>query len=137
MAVTKDDVLRVPLGTASDPISKFFYRLRAPLRWWVDSSIRKVADEIRSLPPRISMCLRTPCPRNGFRVPLLHLEGSIAETWRLESRFLRSCSEDMQRLSKEHRWTTHLDREMAAQAYLAGATWAIRNICNGADSGQS
>lgn len=127
----------VPPGSASDPSAKWKYQLSAPLRWFRASSMRRVADEIYRLPFRILECLRAPYPRNGFPIPPLRLSGSIRETWRLESMFLRSCGDDIQRLSQENHWAGHLDRKMAAQAYLAGTEWAIRHIYNATDSERS
>jgi len=127
----------VPPGTSNTPIAKWKYPLSAPLRYWQDSSMRRVAAEICSLPLRIRESLQAPHPRNGFRVLLLRLSGSMPDVWRKESMFLVPCSADIQRLSQENRWATHLDRKMAAQAYLLGATWAIRNICSGTDSEQA
>jgi hypothetical protein len=38
-----------------------------------------------------------------------------------------ACNEDMQDLLQKYHWATHLDRQMAAEAYRHGAKWADRN----------
>lgn len=120
----------VPPGTSSAPIAKAVYRLCAPLRWWSESIVRIVALEICNLPRRIQACLREPHLRYGAPLELPCPADCVWDDSGLESKFLHSCMNDMQKLSLEHRWAGNLERRMAAQAYALGAEWALCNSCN-------
>lgn len=97
--------------------------------WWHHSNLRILADEICSFPLRIWQCLHTPNLSWGHRIPPYpkdRYKGDLA----LKSTFVRACGQDILLLRNKHRWACALDLEMAAEAYRAGAAWAIDNFCN-------
>src|SRR5437667_1756151 len=86
-------------GTASRPMPKFFYRLRAPLRWWSCSIARILVAEVCSLPLRIVAILRAPNQKTGVYIP------SLSDA----SGFEYACSEGIRELQRAHRWCGVLD----------------------------
>jgi len=123
-------VFCVPSGSASSPSSKYLYRLSAPLRWWRDSTMRRVVEECRMFPFRIQALLTAPHRHIGVRLGSPYPSGYGLENPCAEYKYQESCSEHMQQLLRENRWAVILDMRIAAESYRQGATWALRNICN-------
>lgn len=123
---------RVRLGRQAPRISKrraIWNNLRRSCR---DSLATLLAEEIGKLALRIVVLIRkrSPYSRRALVVPpypdeLVHL--SLPQ----ESGYLFACNEDIQRLSREYHWAGHLDQQMALEAHLLGAAWAIRNGISG------
>lgn len=93
-----------------------------------DSLASLLAEEVCKLALRIALLMRKRSLhfRRALVVPpypdeLVHL--SLLQ----ESEYLSACNEDIQRLSRAHRWAGHLGRQMALEAHSMGAAWAIRN----------
>jgi len=122
-----DEEFRVPAGSASRPISKFWYRLCAPLRWWSCSTLRIVVEEFYKFPLRISAILKTPRLRDGVPIPLSPL-GSCLENFPEENDWLLACTAGMQQLRKQHPWIATLEVQMCFQAFQQGAAWSLRNV---------
>lgn len=122
--------LRVRQSTASDPISRWTYRLSAPLRWWRLSIVRIAVIEMSMALRRIREYLREPFLRCGYPLPTLDLSDCVAGAFDAENTFLHSCNDDIQRLHKENHWASFLEMRMAAEAYRLGAAWAIRTLHN-------
>ena len=113
--------LRVHSGSASGPISKWVYRIPAPLPWWKRSSYSRMVEEICSLPSRIQAMLRLNAILRGRGFQLPPFEG---QTRYLE--VLRSCTSDIEELQAENNWMTSLDLEMAAKRWAKGFQFAVR-----------
>ncbi len=124
---------RVPAGSASRPISKWTYRLCAPLRWWLRSRLRIVAVELCSLLFRILTILEQPSLRLGVPISL-DLGGYELVNRGIVSSYLRACTEGIQQLQRERRIVSPLDVQTYVQAFRQGATWGIGNACNGSST---
>jgi hypothetical protein len=120
----------VPPGTASSPSAKSRHRLSAPQRWWRRSIARTAVLEIRSLLFRMKAYIHEPFLRRGFPLQLPDLE-NCGPVFGGENTFVDSCNKDMRLLSQKYRWATHLDQQMAAEAYRRGAEWAARTLRSG------
>jgi len=123
----------VPPGSASRPIPRFLYRLAAPLRWWMESSLRIVAEECCKFPLRILTIVRNPMLRYGAPIPD-GPEGLGLESWEARNTYLRACSESIEQMQRDNRWIGTLECQMAAQAYRQGAAWVAGNACRGKES---
>jgi len=114
-------VLRVPAGKASDPISKFRYRLCAPLRWWYRSTPRIVVCEIGRMILRI---LAIPDSISALRAGLT-ASPRIPDVYRanlhLASTLAHVCKTGMERLEKAHLWFGVQDCQTYAQGFREGA----------------
>jgi hypothetical protein len=119
---------RVPAGTASRPISKFAYRLCAPLLLWSRSILRIVVVEICSLPLRILAILNQPSLRSG--VPIPHDLGDCSPAnWEIMSSYLHACSEGIRSLRKERRIVSALETQTYIRGFQRGASWSAHNAC--------
>jgi hypothetical protein len=121
-------ISNVRLGRQAPRISKLRAIWNNPRQSCRDSLVALLAEEIYKSALRIVLLIRKQSryPRRALVVPpypdeLVHL--SLPQ----ESEYLFACNEDIQRLSRANRWAEHLDRQMALEAHLAGAAWAIRN----------
>lgn len=124
---------RVPAGTASRPMSKFAYRLSAPLRWWSRSILRIVAIELCSLPLRILAILKQPSLRLGVPIPL-DLGGCNPANPETLSSYIHACSLGIQQLQSERRMLSALETQTYVRAFRQGATWGIHNACSGSNT---
>lgn len=118
----------VRLGRQAPRISKLRAIWNTLHRSCYDSLAGLLAEEIYKSALRIAALFRkrSPYSRRALVAPpypdeLVHL--SLAQ----ESEYLFACSEDIQRLSHVNHWASNLDRQIALEAYLMGAAWAIRN----------
>jgi hypothetical protein len=121
------------LGTAipSSPIAPC---LLAP--WWQSSALRILAEEICNFPRRILAIRRRPHLRFGYTLPTYPtFDGR--ESQGQGYKFALACNADIQRLRQDNPWAGRLDLEMAAEAYQAGADWAIHNICSCKEKGST
>src|SRR5215831_3386012 len=115
-------VLHVRSGSASGPISKYLYLLRAPLRWWKRSSHTRAVEEIHSLPRRIQATrrLNTSLGGRGYLLP-----ARVEPIPYLE--LLDACKMDMEELRTEYPRMTSLDRQMAVAGWAKGLQFALRS----------
>jgi hypothetical protein len=113
--------LRVRSGSASGPISKWLYRLSAPLRWWKGSSYARAVEELYSLPRRIQAThlLNTSLRGRGYSLPM-----PVEKIPYLD--VLDVCKKDIEELLAENSWMTSLDLEMAAAGWAKGLRFALR-----------
>jgi hypothetical protein len=95
-----------------------------------------VAREIRNFPLRILAYLHEPFLRRGFPLQMPSLR-DCGPVFGGENTFVDACSADMQRLSQKYRWATHLDQQMAAEAYRRGAEWGARKLRSGSEHAAS
>jgi hypothetical protein len=135
ITATVGEEWNVPAGSASSGLAKLLYRLSGPRRWWQGSISRIVVQEIGGFPLRILAALRTPHLRFGYTL-LSHSENHSMEKLNFleQSKYVRTCRNDMQRLQENHQWVGLLDLQIAAQAHRAGASWAIDNFCKRNDN---
>ena len=122
-------VSHVPAGSASRPIPKLLYRLRAPLRWWSDSILRTVALESYSLFLHIATLLRAPSLRAGVPIAVRLGSHNLANLGKASS-FADACTQGMERLQTEHWTASMLVLQIYAQAFHDGANWAHHNTCS-------
>jgi hypothetical protein len=123
-----EGLLRVPAGSASHPKAKFLYRLRAPRRWWLHSTLRRVLEEFYNLPRRIVAVLNEPSLAAGPTIPLCP-DGNSPGNFYEVNNWLHACNENIQRLQNQHPWIGALDFQICAQAFALGAGWGGRNAC--------
>jgi hypothetical protein len=124
---------RAPAGSASRPKSKLLYRLRGPIRWYRDSILRIVVNEIYSLYLHISTLLKVPSLRAGVPIAV-HLEGFDLVNLGEANNFGHACMSGMRALSKK-RWTASiLVFQIYSQAFHEGANWAVHNVCTKTDA---
>ena len=124
-------------GRSTRRISKWTYTRSRLLQWCKDSVVALVAEEIYRFPLRISAILRRPSryTRRALLLPPFP-EGVARLTLAQESAYLRACSEDIERLSRENRWAGVLALQIAVQAHLAGAMWSAHTRSSGFDGRQ-
>jgi hypothetical protein len=105
------------------------YAVASFLRWFLQSKLRLLALEIRSVFPRIAACLTIPLLQYGNTLyePSLGSMGSPED----ENRYTRACMAHIQELRREYPWASPVDVELAAQSHQAGAIWALRNFGKG------
>jgi len=117
----------VPPGTASHPISRFLYRLRARLRWWRSgSTVRIVAWELCRIPLRIVAIVRAPNLRFGVAVPRDPRGAAAPHPWLPDTnRFELVCSKGIQELQRELRWCGVLDWRTYTRGFYEGSLWAM------------
>jgi hypothetical protein len=122
--------IRVHAGKASDPISKFRYQLRAPLRWWSYSAPRIAAHEIGKIALRI---LAIPdsllAIRAGLRVTP-NIPDAYKETPRLANMLPHACISGMEKLDREHRWFGVLDQRTYSQGFCEGVEGVLHILGN-------
>jgi len=113
-------------GSASRPIPRFLYQLRAPLRWWSRFPIaRIVAAEVCNLPLRIVAILRAPNPRNGVILPR-DPRAKAPHLWLPDTdRFELVCNKGIQELQREHRWCGVLDCRTYTRGFYEGSLWSM------------
>ena len=108
-----------PPASASAPISKLLYRLRAPLRTWQRSSYAQVVEEVRSFLPRIQAThrLNTSLGGRGYSLPM------PVETIPYLA-VLDACKRDMEELREGNPRMTTLDLETAVAGWARGLQFA-------------
>ena len=85
-----------------------------------------VLAECCKFPRRILAIVQTPGVGLGVRVPLSLWEHSSVNLYPANS-FLLACSEHIQGLQTEAPWCGHLEAQLAARAFQAGAQWGASN----------
>jgi hypothetical protein len=112
------------------PISSFRTCRSFLARKWNHSIVQIVVRETHSLFRRISAIRRNNMLLDGFGLVLNPCGYSTAnrEQW---NTFQHGCIDHIKRLRAANPWAGHLDCQMAAEAYVLGAEWALRNACNG------
>jgi hypothetical protein len=87
-----------------------------------------LAEEICKSALRIVLLIRKQSPYSRRALVVPPYPDELARlSLPQESEYLFACNEDIQRLSRAHRWVGILDQQMALEAHLMGAAWAIRN----------
>lgn len=98
-------------------------------KWYRYSLLRILVEEICRFPRRIVAAIRTPDLRWGYSIspyPKDHCEENLA----LRSNFVSACSESIRQLRRDKGWMGTLDSDIAAEAFRAGAAWAIDSLCS-------
>lgn len=120
----------------SQPQTSAAVTRRAPSRsaslsipiWYRHSLLRILVEETCKFPLRIAAAIRSASLRWGYSIPLYpadQCKGNAA----LSHSFVSACSANIRQLREgSHRWMGALDSEVAAEAFQAGAAWAIDNI---------
>jgi hypothetical protein len=109
-------------------ISRWRDRLAAIRRRYCDSLAVILAEEIGRTFLRIgALCRKTSATtRRALAIPA-YPEGLAPLSFSQDCDYLRTCSEDIQRLSLQTRWAGTLDQQIMVQAHFAGLLWALRN----------
>ena len=124
---TNSNVLDGHSGSASQPA---LVDLASIFHWlsnrWSCSTLRIVVFEICNFPRRLSAIRQRKHLRFGPSIPTYPTYDS-KESRGQGYEFACSCISNIQRLRADNRWAGFLDLEFAAEAYQAGANWAICN----------
>jgi hypothetical protein len=94
---------------------------------WGESLSRTVVGELCKIYLRIAAILAEPDLKYGPAVPDDPRQ-SGQMPFHQACIYGLSCSEDIIRLSREHRWMGPLDQQLAAEAHQLGAAWAFRTL---------
>jgi hypothetical protein len=115
-------------GKLSSPISKFLYRLCAPLRWWSHSTARIVVHTLRTLPLRIAATRKARrdflegLPLQSYPTP------ACMESLYEESMLPHFCMTDMEKLSMERKFFEDLDQQTFVLGFRAGVESVFRTV---------
>jgi hypothetical protein len=113
-------VIYIRAGKASDPMSKFLYRLFSPLRWWSRSTVRETIRDICMLPFRVKSLLGV-MEELRVGIPMrCHTRSGHEMNPHLRHKVSLACSEGMERLRKKSPWSGVLESRLYFQAFVEG-----------------